>query len=100
MAITDIAAYAHLSPTDIEAFGAELDQIRRDVEESRGAKDAAYIRRTITFQRTLDVACASAHRRQPVEGRWVAGHRGAGLSRSASRTWNSATTSATASGIG
>ena len=56
MAITDIAAYAHLSPTDIEAFGAELDQVRRDVEESRGAKDAAYIRRTILFQRTLDAA--------------------------------------------
>ena len=56
MAITDIAAYAHLSPTDIEAFGAELDQVRRDIEESRGAKDAAYIRRTILFQRTLDAA--------------------------------------------
>ena len=56
MAITDIAAYAHLSPTDIEALGAELDQVRRDVEESRGAKDAAYIRRTILFQRTLDAA--------------------------------------------
>src|SRR3954463_14074126 len=56
MAITDIAAYAHLSPTDIEAFGAELDHVRRDVEESRGAKDAAYIRRAILFQRTLDAS--------------------------------------------
>ena len=56
MAITDIAAYAHLSPTDIEALGAELDAIRRDVEESRGAKDATYIRRAIAFQRALDVA--------------------------------------------
>ena len=56
MAITDIAAYAHLSPADIEGFGAELDQVRRDIEESRGAKDAAYIRRTILFQRTLDAA--------------------------------------------
>ena len=55
MAITDIAAYAHLSPTDIEALGAELDTIRRDVEESRGAKDAAYIRRAIVFQRALDI---------------------------------------------
>jgi fatty acid desaturase len=55
MAITDIAAYAHLSPTDIEALGAELDTIRRDIEESRGAKDASYIRRAIVFQRALDI---------------------------------------------
>ena len=54
MAITDIAAYAHLSQTDIEALGDELDAIRRDIEESRGERDAAYIRRTIPFQRTLD----------------------------------------------
>ena len=55
MAITDIAAYAHLSQADIEALGNELDAIRRDIEESLGEKDAAYIRRTIRFQRTLDV---------------------------------------------
>jgi fatty acid desaturase len=56
MAISDIAAYTHLSRTDIEALGAELDLIRQDIEESLGAKDAAYIRRTIFFQRTLDAA--------------------------------------------
>jgi NADPH-dependent stearoyl-CoA 9-desaturase len=56
MAITDIAAYAHLSDADIEALGYELDVIRRDIEESLGENDAAYIRRTIAFQRTLDVA--------------------------------------------
>ena len=36
MAITDIAAYAHLSEADIEAVGFELDAIRRDIEESLG----------------------------------------------------------------
>jgi len=56
MAIADIAAYAHLSSADIEALGDELDAIRRDVEDSLGEKDAAYIRRTIKFQRILDVA--------------------------------------------
>jgi fatty acid desaturase len=56
MAIADIAAYAHLSSADIEALGDELDAIRRDVEDSLGEKDAAYIRRTIKFQRALDVA--------------------------------------------
>ena len=56
MAIADIAAYTHLSETDIESLGDELDTIRRDIEESLGERDAAYIRRTIVFQRTLDVA--------------------------------------------
>ena len=55
MAIADIAAYAHLSDADIEALGRELDAIRSDIEESLGERDAAYIRRTIKFQRTLDV---------------------------------------------
>ena len=56
MAIADVAAYAHLTDADIEALGAEFDAIRRDVEDSLGARDAAYIRRTILFQRALDVA--------------------------------------------
>jgi fatty acid desaturase len=56
MAINDVAAYTHLSSTDIEALGAELDLIRQDVEESLGANDARYIRRTIFFQRSLDAA--------------------------------------------
>ncbi|MCV7240380.1 fatty acid desaturase [Mycolicibacterium celeriflavum] len=56
MAITDIGAYTHLSQADIEAIGAELDTIRRDIEESLGEKDAAYIRRTIKFQRSLELA--------------------------------------------
>ncbi len=56
MAITDVAAYAHLSEADLETFAVELDAIRRDIEGSRGEKDSAYIRRTIVFQRFLDVA--------------------------------------------
>src|SRR3954453_20954779 len=56
MAIADIAAYAHLSQSDVEALGRELDAIRANIEDSLGPKDAAYIRRTIRFQRMLDVA--------------------------------------------
>ncbi|SEH47070.1 Fatty acid desaturase [Mycolicibacterium rutilum] len=56
MAISDIAAYTHLSDADIEALGTELDAIRSDIEESLGEKDAAYIRRTIVVQRLLEVA--------------------------------------------
>jgi len=54
IAITDIARYAHLSRADIEALGAALDAIRIEVESSRCERDAAYIRRTILFQRTLE----------------------------------------------
>ncbi len=56
MAIADIGAYAHLNDADIAALGRELDAIGRDVREQRGARDAAYIRRTIAFQRVLDIA--------------------------------------------
>ncbi|WP_067897987.1 fatty acid desaturase family protein [Nocardia vaccinii] len=56
MAITQVAVYAHLSTADIEALGHELDAIRQDIEDQRGTRDANYIRRTITFQRTLDAA--------------------------------------------
>jgi fatty acid desaturase len=73
MAITDIAEYAHLSPADIEAFADELDTIRSDVEESRGARDAAYIRRAIVFQRTLDVAARLLIASSRSRAGWVAG---------------------------
>ena len=56
MAITDIAAYSHLSDADLEALGAELEAIRRQIEASRGESDRAYIRRVIAFQRFLDLA--------------------------------------------
>jgi fatty acid desaturase len=56
MAISDVAQYAHLSRADIDALGVEFDAVRGDVEASRGARDAAYIRRTIALQRTVEVA--------------------------------------------
>ncbi|GLP78330.1 fatty acid desaturase [Mycobacterium antarcticum] len=56
MAITDVAKYAHLSTADLEAFAAELDEIRTDVEDSRGERDRTYICRTILLQRALDIA--------------------------------------------
>jgi NADPH-dependent stearoyl-CoA 9-desaturase len=56
MAITDIPEYAHLSPADVEALGAELDAIRADIEADRGERDARYIRNTIRFQRGMELA--------------------------------------------
>ncbi|MGJ6121536.1 acyl-CoA desaturase [Mycolicibacterium sp. Y3] len=55
MAITDIKRYAHLTPADVEALARELDTIRSDIEESRGERDARYIRRAIQLQRGLAV---------------------------------------------
>ena len=55
MAITDIPAFAHLTDADIDNLALELDAIRQDVEDSRGARDMRYIRRTIAAQRALEV---------------------------------------------
>ena len=56
MAITDVPAFTHLTDADIENLAYELDAIRQDIEDSRGGRDARYIRRTIAAQRALEVA--------------------------------------------
>src|SRR6201993_895323 len=56
MAINDIPAFAHLIDADIENLAVELDAIRLDIEDSRGERDARYIRRTIAAQRVLELA--------------------------------------------
>ena len=45
----------HLTAEDIEALGAELDALRQEVLGSRGARDAAYIRKVLKAQRTLEM---------------------------------------------
>ncbi|KKE98839.1 fatty acid desaturase family protein [Mycolicibacterium obuense] len=82
MAITDIAAYTHLSPQDIASLGEELDAIRADIEESLGARDATYIRRTIMFQRTLDVAARLLIVASRSKIGWVAGTAALGFAKS------------------
>ena len=42
---------AHLTAEDVEALGRELDALRQEVLASRGADDAAYIRKVIDAQR-------------------------------------------------
>ncbi|MBY4573625.1 acyl-CoA desaturase [Gordonia paraffinivorans] len=56
MAITDINEYAHLTDADVEALGAELDALRREIESDRGMRDVTYLRRTILAHRALEVA--------------------------------------------
>jgi fatty acid desaturase len=73
MAISDVASFAHLSAEDVEALGSEFDEIRRDIEEVRGEKDAAYIRRMIYIQRRLIVAARVTLFASMFPPAWVAG---------------------------
>jgi NADPH-dependent stearoyl-CoA 9-desaturase len=82
MAINDVAQYAHLSTTDVEALGAELDDIRRDIEDSRGARDAAYIRRTLSFQRALEIGARLLIAASRSRTGWFAGIAGLAFAKS------------------
>ena len=73
MAVTDIKAFAHLTEADIEALGRELDALRRDIEESRGERDAAYIKRAIALQRSLAVGGRVTLFASSFPPAWVAG---------------------------
>jgi NADPH-dependent stearoyl-CoA 9-desaturase len=82
MAITDVAEYAHLSSADVEALALELDAIRCDIEESLGASDRAYIRRTILVQRCLDVAARIVIGSSRTKTGWMAGTLGLAAAKS------------------
>ena len=56
MAYADVREYTHLTDEEVEAIGRELDEIRAEVEASRGQADRDYILRTITLQRRLAAA--------------------------------------------
>jgi linoleoyl-CoA desaturase len=56
VAISDVQEYTHLTDEEVEQLGRELDAIRKEIEESRGDSDAAYINRMIRIQRYLAVA--------------------------------------------
>src|SRR5690349_5641131 len=53
MAISDVAEYMHLTEEEVEQLGRELEALRKEIEESRGDADAAYINRMIRIQRGL-----------------------------------------------
>ena len=73
MAISDVPAFAHLTDADIESLAVELDAIRQDIEDSRGERDARYIRRTIAAQRTLEVAGRVILAASSKRSAWLAG---------------------------
>ena len=70
---------AHLTPEDIEQIGVELDAIRQDVIDSRGADDAAYIRKVIKTQRSIELGSRAVLLFSIFPPAWLVGT--AGLSR-------------------
>ena len=56
MAYADVREYTHLTDEEVEAIGRELDEIRAEVEASRGQADRDYVLRIIALQRRLAAA--------------------------------------------
>jgi fatty acid desaturase len=72
---------AHLSREDIEQIGIELDAIRQEVVDSRGARDAAYIRKVIKTQRSLELGSRAVLLFSAFPPAWVLGTAGLSLSK-------------------
>jgi NADPH-dependent stearoyl-CoA 9-desaturase len=72
---------AHLTPEDIEQIGVELDAIRQEVIDSRGAADAAYIRKVIGTQRKLEVGSRAVLLFSLFPPAWVVGTAGLSLAK-------------------
>jgi len=64
---------AHLSPEQIEALGAELDAIRQAVIDTRGDRDAAYIRKVVDVQRKLELGSRAVLLASIFPPAWIAG---------------------------
>jgi len=73
MAVTDVPVFAHLTDADVESLGVELDAIRQDIEDSRGERDARYIRRTIAAQRALELTGRAILAASSKRSAWWAG---------------------------
>jgi NADPH-dependent stearoyl-CoA 9-desaturase len=67
---------AHLTPEDIEEIGRRLDAIRADIVASRGASDAAYIRKVIDVQRKLELSSRAVLLFSLFPPAWLAGTTG------------------------
>ncbi len=66
-------AAAHLTDEQVAELGRELDALREEVIASRGAADAAYIRRVIKVQRSLELAGRAALMVSRNRAAWIAG---------------------------
>jgi NADPH-dependent stearoyl-CoA 9-desaturase len=72
---------AHLTPEDIEQIGVELDAIRQQVIDTRGARDAAYIRKVIGTQRKLELGSRAVLLFSLFPPAWLVGTAGLSLAK-------------------
>ncbi|MEX0425999.1 fatty acid desaturase [Nocardioides sp. DS6] len=66
----------HLTPEDVEQLGRELDAIRQQVIDTRGESDAAYIRRVIKVQRSLELGSRAVLLASLFPPAWILGTAG------------------------
>ncbi|SDH83162.1 linoleoyl-CoA desaturase [Actinokineospora alba] len=71
----------HLSAEDIELLGKELDAIRQQILDSRGERDAAYIRKVIDAQRKLELTSRGILLFSLFPPAWLVGTAGLGLAK-------------------
>jgi fatty acid desaturase len=71
-----VSPIAHLTPEDVEQIGIELDAIRQEVLDARGAKDAAYIRKVVDVQRKLELGSRAVLLGSALPPLWVLGTAG------------------------
>jgi len=69
------------SAEDVELLGKQLDAIRQEVLDSRGARDAAYIRRLVRAQRLLELGSRAVLLRSRTPSAWVLGTAGLALAK-------------------
>ena len=72
---------AHLTEADIEQLGQELDAIRQEVLDTRGAADAAYIRKVIDRQRKLELGSRAVLLFSAFPPAWVLGTAGLSIAK-------------------
>ncbi|MDQ1631263.1 MAG: NADPH-dependent stearoyl-CoA 9-desaturase, partial [Frankiaceae bacterium] len=72
---------AHLTEQDVTDLGLELDALREQIIASRGASDAAYIRKVITFQRRLELVSRGLLLFSLFPPAWIAGTTGLSISK-------------------
>jgi fatty acid desaturase len=71
----------HLTPEDVEQIGIELDAIRQDVIDSRGAADAKYIRTVIDVQRKLELGSRAVLLFSSFPPAWILGTTGLSIAK-------------------
>ena len=70
-----------LTPDQVDQLGVELDAIRQQVLDSRGERDAAYIRRLVRVQRVIELGSRLVLMRSGNKGAWLAGTAGLTLAK-------------------